>query len=143
MSAIKILSSLILLLVGGLIYLGFRDENLLLFEWCNNLGISSFISNYRELIQYMHLPSWVIYSLPDGLWVTSYMILIKGIWKNNKELQYYVWLYSLSFIAIISEIIQLFTSHIGTFDILDLICYICPTLFFIITDKYDYNNGGK
>ena len=143
MSAVKTLFSLILLSVGGLIYLGYRDENLLMFGWFNNLGLNSLINNYRELTQYTHLPNWVIYSLPDGLWLLSYLILIKEIWQKERGLQYYVWVYSLSFIAIISEIVQIFIPRIGIFDIYDLLCYICPTLFFLITDKYNYNNGNK
>ena len=140
MSFVKIVLSLTLLFVGGIIYLGFREEHLLMFEWFNNLGIRSFINNYREFTQYIYLPNWAVYSLPDGLWVLSYMILIKEIWKNKRGLQYYVWLYSLSFIGIISEILQLFTFYIGKFDFCDLLFYICPTLFFLVKDIYSYRN---
>lgn len=138
MHIIKIFISLLSLLIGGLIYIGFRDENLLMFDWFNNLGLNSYIVFFRTELQHIDLPNWVIYSLPDGLWVLSYMILINEIWKSKREPQYYIWSYSLPIIAITLEITQIFTSYVGTFDIYDLLCYICPILFFLVNDIYNY-----
>jgi len=74
---------------------------------------------------------WVKNSLPDGLWLFSYMFLIDAIWDREKVFLYYFFLYLLPIIAIASEILQAFDIVSGVYDTLDLSCYFGAILLFL------------
>jgi hypothetical protein len=63
---------------------------------------------------------FIIFSLPNGLWVLSGLLLLQILLYNNKKL---LFLYSIIFIiiSIVIEISQLYDLLSGTFDINDLI----------------------
>lgn len=126
------------LFIGGVLYLMCRSECLVMFDWCKAIGIYPFIKQLRPQGDF---DSWWFYSLPDGLWLFSYIILIGAIWTFDmrKSLLFSV---PLIVIAIGSELLQI--QHIvrGTFDIIDLLCYIAGSvigLFYI--KKLNKNNS--
>jgi len=58
------------MILGGFLYILFREESLVMFDWFNSLGIESSIHYFRENINTnIHLPKWIVYSLPDGIWI--------------------------------------------------------------------------
>lgn len=126
---LKILLSLSLLMLGGIIYLGYRNEALLLFEWAHFLGLDAIVHLFRTYASHYLLSSWIIYSLPDGMWLLSYMLIIDLLWGESDISQNF-WLYILPFIAIISELSQLIVPSHGTFDFLDLCCYFIAIILF-------------
>lgn len=114
------------LLVGGLIYVLFRTDSLVMFQWFKKLGIIdvvNYLRNYTLPIS-IYLPEWVLYSLPDGLWILSYQFLMLYIWKGNISKTNFIWLILLPMIAILSEIGQLFGVISGIFDWADILCYL-------------------
>jgi hypothetical protein len=126
------------LLAGSLIYILFRSSTLKMFSWYDTLGIMNQINKTRAIsILYSHkLPDLVLYALPDGFWMFSYMSLTLYIWKNELRPDNIFWIFILSIIAIFSEIGQLFQITSGTFDILDLLMYLSGTILpFIIYKK--------
>ena len=56
--------SLFLFFIGGMIYLMFRSESLVMFRWCETLHIREYVDSVRISCT---LPNWIVYSLPDGL----------------------------------------------------------------------------
>ena len=48
---LKVIIALVLLSIGGLIYLTFRGENLLMFNWLNELDLMYQIDNLRAYNQ--------------------------------------------------------------------------------------------
>lgn len=75
--------SLIPLLFGGLIYVLFRSQSLIMFGWVNAIGMYELINLLRTYINANEtlMPNWFIYSLPDGLWIysfTSALIIVNG-----------------------------------------------------------------
>ena len=82
------------------------------------------------------MPKWVIYSLPDGLWMFSCTSLILNVWNNRLNKQSIVWIISMPAIAILSEFLQLFHFIRGTFDILDIARYLIgfTAAFFIYSN---------
>ena len=66
-----ILLSLLIFSIGGIIYLTLRSESLIMFRWCEIIYIKEYVDNIR--LPYI-LPNWIVFSLPDGLWVLSYKI---------------------------------------------------------------------
>ena len=131
--ATKIILSLGILSLGGLIYIIYRDKSLLMFDWFNSIGVSSGIDGLRSLFQGDGVYGWVKYSLPDGLWIFSYMFLIDAIWNGEKIITSKLFLWFLPIVAILSECLQYFGLLSGVFDWKDMASYtLAITLFLII-----------
>lgn len=110
-------------MVGGLIYIFFRTDKLLMFSWFKRLGLSSLISYIRLFSDEFILPEWVIYSLPNALWTYSFMFSFVLLWKNSINLYSHIWFALVFFISVGSEIGQLLKIVPGTFDFIDL--FLC------------------
>ena len=131
--ATRIILSLGILSLGGLIYIIYRDKSLLMFDWFNSIGVSSGIDGLRSLFQGDGVYGWVKYSLPDGLWIFSYMFLIDAIWNGEKIITSKLFLWFLPIVAILSECLQYFGLLSGVFDWKDMASYtLAITLFLII-----------
>ena len=119
------------LLVGGSLYLLYRPDTLVMFEVCKNLGIYDFIISLRPQDT---INSWMVYSLPDGLWLLAYILLMAALWNFDvrKSLRAS---FPLAFIAIGSELLQIPHLIPGVFDWMDLLCYVmaCIIGFIYIT----------
>lgn len=135
----KIIFSTLPLLIGGFLYLGYRAETLLMFKWIDFLGLRQIINQFRLFSIEYPLPTWIYYSLPDGLWLFSYMLLINSIWNKGNKVQYLFWLYILPVIALTSEVLQIFFPKLGTFDLIDIIFYLLAILTFKILKKWKGN----
>ena len=122
--------------LGGSIYLFFRSEKLPMFEWVKAMGIYDLISSMR--IENCD-GGWLIYSLPDGLWLFSYILIMAALWSFDEKR---TMLYSvpLVIIAIGSESLQYFHLISGTFDVIDLLCYIGANVFGFVYVKIIINN---
>ena len=132
LKAIKILISFFSLSVGGLIYIGWRSKTLSMFCWFDNLQLSGFIERIRSVCARYDVSDWVKYSLPDGLWLFSYLLLIDTIWNEKETLSYKIYLWILPVIAISTEILQIFAIVPGVFDFSDLLCYLGAVVVFLL-----------
>ena len=102
--------------VGSMIYILFREKELLMFNWFNYLKLNFIIDFLRNnFYEYrIYIPKSILFSLPDALWVYSFTMFLSIYYKNRIIL-------SAIFIgSIITEILQLWFV-IGTFDIYDVI----------------------
>ena len=70
------LVALLLILTGGMIYVLYRPENLLLFRVTDSLGITPLIDILRSNSSRVMLPSFIVNSLPAGLWTASYLLMM-------------------------------------------------------------------
>lgn len=68
--------ALLLILTGGMIYVLYRPENLLLFRVTDSLGITPLIDILRSNSSRVMLPSFIVNSLPAGLWTASYLLMM-------------------------------------------------------------------
>ena len=102
--------------IGSMIYILFREKELLMFNWFNYLKLN-FIIDFLRNNFYEHriyIPKSILFSLPDALWVYSFTMFLSIYFKNRIIL-------SVIFVgSIITEILQLWFV-IGTFDIYDVI----------------------
>ena len=105
-----------------------------MFSWFDRLNILEAISDFRlfTLPLSVHLPTWFLYSFPDGLWLFSYLSLLLIVWNNTISKHNIHWLLLLPTVAITSEIGQLFAIVPGTFDVLDLTFYLLGTFLPIL-----------
>jgi len=113
----------IALILGGIIYRLFRPQKPIFFDWIGFTGFYGLIGSFRQNSLYLapHLPDWVIYSLPDGLWAFAYALIITRIWMNSPSGFKYFWLASIPILVLGFEILQYSGIIPGTFCYLDLI----------------------
>lgn len=129
--------SFLLLVLGGSIYLLFRPKTLLMFKWVDSLGLSEYIDQLRDTVSGITLNRITLYSLPDGLWLASYIIVVNTIVSKNSKHNLLFWSLLLPFIAIVFELLQIPGIIPGVFDVFDLICYIVPLIIYLIYLKYE------
>lgn len=109
---------------GALIYILFRPMQIIVFQWINLLGFESQLLKARALFDISnHLPDWVVYSLPGGLWAYSFMFLISFIWGDEQRLGKKVFTIIVIILALGSELGQLFGVVPGTFCVADIVAY--------------------
>ena len=128
----KSILSLLILCTGGLIYIGFRNKSLLMFDWFNYLGLTQQIDIFRSKLNSEGVYGWVINSLPDGLWLFAYMFLVDAIWNGSKSISSFFFIYYLPFLALLSEFLQYIGLVPGVFDWLDVASYLLAILLFMI-----------
>lgn len=127
----QILHILLPLTIGGLLYILFRDNGLLMFEWFNVLGVTDIIDRTRALtLQYKQsIPDWTIYSLPDALWTYSLTTTMIFNWNRTFNRSSAFWILMGLTFATLLETAQYFGLLQGTFDIIDLtLCFIASIL---------------
>jgi len=106
-------------LFGGMIYVLFRPLSLRMFDWFEFIGLMDAILFMRAASQnYLLLPDWFYYALPDGLWTYAFTSSFILIWGKNSSLKY--WLAIPLFLSLIPELLQCFHLMVGTFDWNDL-----------------------
>lgn len=126
---------LVALALGGLIYVRYRSESLLMFDWFQNLGLRDLVKSIRMNATNSELFGWVKFNMPAGLWLLAYMFMIDSVWGKEKNYVYLYFLYILPFLAITSELMQISGLLPGTFDVMDLFCYVFAILLFVIIKK--------
>ena len=123
--------ALLLILTGGMIYVLYRPESLLLFRVTDSLGMTPLIDIVRSNTSKVMLPSFMINSLPAGLWTASYLMMMYITTKFHTRRIRLMLALPLPVMAIVLELMQFFGWCPGTFDIYDLICYIVPLFVFV------------
>lgn len=110
------------LMIGGVLYILFRSTSLRMFNWFGMLGLENPIQVSRSFVLHFKndIPSWVYFSLPDGLWTYSFTSSIVIFWKADAK-QTSIWLLIPFLFAIVLEVFQWFHLFPGTFDFLDLL----------------------
>lgn len=126
---------------GLLIYLLFRQTTSPLFIWVAQFGWADVLNHSRNLVSEVPLPSWFIYSLPDGLWMFAFILFMMTIWDFSFQGVGKVWVILSVMIGISFEICQVFLSGIGTFDWMDMIFLsvgaLLPILLFTKYEAYE------
>ena len=122
------------IMFGVLIYFFFRSNSLILFKWLNIIFPTSEIKLIREytLILTPYLPDWFLFSLPDGLWMFSFVCFVFTIWGNKLNLNTLFWVILVFLISISHEFGQLFNYFPGTFDVYDITFYLLGVLIPIL-----------
>lgn len=137
-------TGLISLLTGSAIYLIYRPESLLMFRWIESVGLYDALMLVRQEFKVSELlfSGWVIQSLPFGLWVLSYMLIITAIWADSDSESYKLWFWIVPIISIISELFQSLRILPGVFDIVDLATIVLLIFFALIMANYNCFTRG-
>lgn len=115
------------LLVGILIYIFLRPDNFIY----NDLFLSPIKININTNSKVV---SFLIYSLPNGLWSMSFSQLIFHIYKI-RTLKIIILSSIMLFVGIIIELLQYQSFMNGTFDINDIFSYIMSYLIVLFIQK--------
>lgn len=145
MKKIKYFLVLFPLLLGVIIYILYRSKNLYYYNIIHFLDINGYVIFARK-IAFLYrrlLPNWVIYSLPDGLWLFSTGAIL--LLNRRRYFFHFIW-YSIIYLAmIIIEFIQKFYgghgTTIGTYDKSDVLAfswaYISIVILSLIIRRFD------
>lgn len=121
----------ILFIIGGYIYLVFRPMSLRMFSWFESIEIMDTIDMLRINPILKTDSSFIIYSLPNGLWATSYILIMDAIWAPSIKMQI-LFGAIIPIVGILSELLQSAGILKGTFDTRDLLCYAIPYIGYVL-----------
>lgn len=126
---------ILLLSLGGGIYVSFRPTSLNLFKWFDKIQATPLITQIRLFCKDLPLPDFVVFALPDGLWIASYLLFIVAIWRSFCRWEF-TFASFMPIIGIISELGQFVNLVPGTFDWMDLVCYATPFIVYIFLRSF-------
>ncbi len=138
MRPLRLILAVLLLAMGGAIYLLYRPHGLLLLRLTDWLGFSGFIEPFRHVLS---PPSpFIVYSFPGGLWASSYILFVTLIPEANRTLAAKLFYPSIiPIIGILTEMLQGAGFCPGQSDWMDVLCYCVPYVVysaFILTSYY-------
>ena len=125
-------SGVLMLLAGGMVYLLCRPHTILINHIASFLGLDPFLVNMREWIQIHQLSHILIYSLPAGLWAASYVTLVHAFSDRLSRCERLSFAAVMPMLGTLSEVLQGMGIVPGTFDALDIVCYITPYLLYLV-----------
>lgn len=134
----KVAAGLMLLGCGCAIYLLFRSTTIALYRVSCAIGLGGVIDDARMQTTHWDIPDFIRFSLPDGLYCLSYVILIDALWPvegTSKAIAASV----IPTTAVIHEVGQGIGLIHGTFDTLDLCCYLVPWMLYLIYVHFNIN----
>lgn len=121
------------LALGVYIYLAYRRPTLLIHEILNGTGYFTFIkSDNLKVINIHSQYDWIVYSLPDSLWVLSYLSIMLSLWDFVLNKENLLFIILIPILAITSEFMQLFGLIPGTYDIVDIVFYALSTFISVM-----------
>ena len=127
---LKLPLGMMMLLMGGMTYLLFRPQTLLMFHVTDALGLSAVINSMRKGIS-SQLPEFIIYNLPGALWAAAYILTIDSLMFRQSVMPRILVSGIIPVIGAVSELLQLTGLLPGTFDVADLLCYLVPYLLYM------------
>ena len=132
MSWQKIVTGLLCLLLGCAMYLVLRSDTIRLYQWCQATVGTGAIEPLREIAKGWNVPFFVRFSLPDGLYCLSYILIADGIMNGESGFWRYAIVTFIPVVALIHECLQYAGVAHGYFDPGDLIAYSLPLLAYIV-----------
>lgn len=114
------------LLAGALIYVTFRHDTACCFP-----TLQFTIDPPPQLAAWVYQQHWILYHLPDGLWLYAFVAFNLLIWKDTNRFGLFYALVAL-FIAIFSEFLQKNNLLAGTYDRKDIYTYLCAFILALL-----------
>ena len=129
------------LVIGGMIYLLWRSDDMLMFKCADAIGLSPAIYAGRGSVGAFSewIPDIILFSLPDAVWVYSGTAFFSRLWHDAPRIVHIGWSSIFAVLAIGSEIGQLAGLVPGTFDVMDAwlcaVAAICGNL--VASKRFD------
>lgn len=122
-------------LIGAVIYLLFRSTDLYMFAAIKSLPIYGRLEVLRRSCSDVTLPAWLVYNVPDGLWLFAYLLLMEAIWFRDRGRMKALFLWIMPVLAVAAEFLQMWNPSLGTGDVWDVAAYGIAVILFL-TIKY-------
>ena len=132
------LSIIIPLLMSLFVYLFYRIDQTNINLILNTLFQNSFSELKTSINQMIQLPEFMIYNVPEGLWVFSISLLGAKLFIKIKKVRIHLIYLPISF-ALVLEIIQAMHITNGTFDPMDMLISSLGWLFAFCYYLYSAN----
>jgi hypothetical protein len=110
-----------MIIAGGMIYVLWRTQDLLMFSWFRSLHLDGAVSTLRDIVRPFAdaMPTWFYYCLPNAMWLFGGLIILSLVWGKHKVLAA-SWCSLFALIALGGELGQLVGWLPGTFDYSDV-----------------------
>ena len=125
----KVILSIILVSIGGCIYLMQRTTGILMFRIIDFLGLTDIVAGLRDSM--LQMSEFIVFSLPGGLWSASYILLSDAIFAGYPRLMRLSWGALIPMIGLVSELLQSVGLCPGTVDWQDAVCYGIPYVVYV------------
>lgn len=119
------------LLTGGMLYLLFRTDKLLMFYAIDWIGLGQTVAAWRQSVS-ITLPDWIVYCLPDALWSAAYILVTDAILNANSIKTRLAVAAVIPFVGVASELLQAADLMPGTFDYFDILAYAIPYILYAL-----------
>jgi len=118
------------ILVGGTIYILYREPSLLVFRWLDTLHLDRAVDLLRAstIPTFDMVPHWALVNLPDGLWVYAVASQMAWVWRDASPTRQLCWFSLGPVLGVGSEIGQCIGLVQGMFDQADLVACGFATL---------------
>lgn len=108
------------IVLGAAVYLLWRSPRLLVFRWMEAASLDGIVAAARLWAAGTRPPGWLLFSLPDALWVYAFTACMALIWRGRPPRQAAFWIALGPLLSVGSELAQLAGALPGTFDPADL-----------------------
>ena len=132
---LEIIAGAVSLFIGCSMYLLFRNTSINLYRWVSSTFLGDPVNAMREAVSSWNLPFFVEYSLPDGLYCISYILIMDALWHDSKSWARHLIVLSIPLAAILHELAQGMGIAKGSFDLGDLACYVIPVIIYVIVKR--------
>jgi hypothetical protein len=125
--AFLVLNSAVPMLLGFAVYTLWRSTRLLMFRAYQQTGLYPYLLTLRAHVAGVKpsIPSPILYSVPDAMWVYACTAALGYLWRNHpSRLTRWSWSLLPVAVAVGSEFGQQLKLVPGTFDSMDVSCYV-------------------
>ncbi|MBP5365319.1 MAG: hypothetical protein J6Y82_05295 [Bacteroidales bacterium] len=135
------LTSLLALSAGGMLYLLFRPRGLVLFRAVDRVGLTDTVDAMRRAASATDLPEWVVYCLPNGLWSLAYVLIAAMLMRGRTLPARLAVAGIIPVVGLVSELMQRVGLLRGTFDWGDVAAYALPFVIYLIINILIYSKN--
>ena len=128
----EVVVAVVMLIMGGAIYLLFRTQRLVLFRVIDTLGMTDIINSWRKEAASVNLQEWCVYVLPNALWAGAYVLTMDAILRSNSRNTRLLVTGFIPLLGVVAELLQAVNIIPGTFDWLDIVAYTLPYIIYIL-----------
>ena len=119
-----IINIILPILLGTLIYIVYRTDDLIMFNWLSLFGFQDSVNYIRNNNIFSQAPFWFKYNFSDGLWIYSFTNMIFLLWIDNINKSNFYYIYFFTILACVFELLQFFEIFPGTYDFSDILFYL-------------------
>ena len=127
-----------MLCLGEMAYILYRPLDLYMFwpfKATGTIQVVERIRNNNIFPSKESLPDYIVYNMPDGMWLLSVMLVMEAIWAEEECVSKKCFVWSMPVIIVVWEVLQYLGIASGTWDTGDILAYMTAIIVFITIKK--------